>query len=477
MTLTGADLLALLPLLVLGAGIVVVMLVAAFTRSAGATTTLAVVALLLACAALVPAARVAPRDVTPLLTIDAYALFFMGLNFAATIAVALLAHGYFARGGTHREAFVVLLLLAAFGSAVLVASSHFASFVLGLEVLSVALFALVAYTRDVAQALEAGIKYLILAGLGAAFVLFGIALVFAGSGSMAFADIGSDGWAAVGLALILVGIGFKLALVPFHMWTPDIYQGAPAPVSALIATVSKGAMLALLLRLLTGAGGHRSTLIVPALSAIAIASILAGNLLALLQDNVKRILAYSSIAQLGYLLIAVLAAGGLAIETVGYYLAAYYVAMLGAFGVVTLLSAGAGHADLQHLADYRGLAWRRPWLAAVFTIMLLSLAGIPLTMGFVAKFYVVAAGVDSSLWLLVIVLVIGSAIGLVYALRIIATLIDTGDEPAPSAATAVSVTALGGGWTLAVLTLLILWLGITPQPLMRLLTETVARLV
>ena len=166
-------------------------------------------------------------------------------------------------------------------------------------------------------------------------------------------------------------------------------------------------MLALLLRYFLMAGAHQSQSITLALSLVAVMTILVGNLLALLQDNIKRILAYSSIAQLGYLLVGFLAFGAMAVEAVAYYLAAYFVTMLGAFGVVTVLSRGTPEQDSDMLADYAGLFWRRPWLAGVFTAMLLSLAGIPLTMGFIGKFYVLAAAVGASLWLLVIVLAVG----------------------------------------------------------------------
>ena len=485
MTLVGADLLALLPLLVLSGSVVVVMLLAAFYRHPATVMSVALLGLAIAFATLPLAAGVAPRQVTPLLTIDDFALFYMGLVFAATFAVVLLSWAYFNACDPHHEALYILLLLAALGSAVLVASSHFASFVLGLELLSISLFALIAYPREIERPLEAGIKYLVLAGLSSALLLFGMALIYAELGSMEFATIGHllgqagyGPFMLVGLALVLVGIGFKLALVPFHMWTPDVYEGSPAPVAAFVATVSKGAMLALMLRYFVTAGGYQSPTVLLALTVVAIASILAGNLLALLQNNIKRILAYSSIAHLGYMLVAFLAAGALAVESVSYYLCAYFVTMLGAFGVVAALSPGGPHPDTEDLADYRGLFWRRPWLAGMFTAMLLSLAGIPLTMGFIAKFYAVTAGVGGSLWLLVIVLVIGSAIGLFYYLRIIAAMCESNPQVETDAALLPPTPAIStvGSWTLAVLTLLLLWLGIAPAPLIRLLQATVTHL-
>lgn len=471
MMFARADLLAALPLLVLGGAVVVVMLAAAFSRSARIPMLLALLGLALALGSLPLAHQAAPRGVTALLVIDGFALYYMGLVCAATLAVAVLSYGYFGNDSGHSPLYI-LLLLAALGSAVLVAASHFASFLIGLELLSVSLFASIAFARHAPRALEAAIKYLVLGGLSSASLMFGMALVYADLGSLEFARIasaapsGREPYLLAGTALLLVGIGFKLAVVPFHMWTPDIYEGASAPVAAFVATVSKGAMLALMLRYFMAAGGYGSASVVQAVAWIAIASMLVGNLLALLQTNVKRILAYSSIAHLGYLLVAFIAAGGLAFEAIGYYLFAYFVAMLGAFGVVAVLSSGAAPADTEQLAEYRGLAWRRPWLTAVFTAMLLSLAGIPLTMGFVAKFYVVVAGVASALWLPVIVLVVGSAIGLVYYLRIVATMFEACDGPGTAARVPLGV---GSALTLAVLTLLLLWLGIAPQSLIGLL--------
>ena len=214
------------------------------------------------------------------------------------------------------EELYLLLLIATLGCAVLVASSHFVSFLLGLEILSVALYAMLAYLTGRERALEAGIKYLILASASAAFLLFGMALIYADAGTMEFSRIRELSFSGSGLALLLpgialtvTGIGFKLGVVPFHLWTPDVYEGAPAPVAAFVATTSKSAMVALLLRYfyVSGALHYRALFLV--FSIIAIASMCAGNLLALQQNNVKRILAYSSIAHFGYILVAFLAGG------------------------------------------------------------------------------------------------------------------------------------------------------------------------
>jgi NADH-quinone oxidoreductase subunit N len=266
--------------------------------------------------------------------------------------------------------------------------------------------------------------------------------------------------------MIVAGIAFKLSLVPFHMWAPDVYEGAPAPVTGFIAVVSKGAVFALLLRYYLVADAYASPSALVMINAIAIASILGGNLLALLQNNVKRILAYSSIAHLGYLLVALLAGGAIATEAVSYYLVAYFVMTLGAFAIVTILSESGSEADVDALEDYRGLLWQRPWLAGIFTAMLFSLAGIPLTAGFMAKFYAVEAGISAAMWPAVYALVIGSIIGLFYYLRIIVVMSASMCEVrarSPRAAHWAAYPAL------AILTLALIWLGVYPSPLISLI--------
>ncbi len=390
--MTAADLLSLLPMIVVSVTVVVVMLAAAFCRSHGLAATLTATGLLVSLVLMLFPAIRAPRQITPLVIVDAYAVFFGGLICVAALAVALQAYDYLKPRGRRPEEFYVLLLLATLGSLVLVSSNHFASFFLGLEILSVALYAMIAYQRTSPFGIEAGLKYLVLAATSAAFLLFGMALIYADSGTLSFASVvrlhptpaASGLVLPAGLALMIVGIGFKLALAPFHLWTPDVYQGAPVPATAFIATVSKGAMFAVLLRLFRQLNFEPPHPVLLVLAIIAVVSMFAGNLLALRQTNVKRMLAYSSIAHLGYLLVALLASGPLADAAVAFYLTAYFVTMLGALGVVAVLS--DKDRDAESLSDYQGLAWRRPWLAAVMTACMLSLAGIPLTAGFIGKF-------------------------------------------------------------------------------------------
>ena len=470
------QLLALTPLIVLAASSVLLMLLIAFSRHHGATVSMTAFGLLAAFVCLPAIYPQLPQQVTPLVVLDGYAVFFIGLTLAAALAVAVISYPYLRDRREKPEEYYLLLVLASLGAAVVTVSNHFASFYLGLETLSVPLYAMVAYERGGLMRLEAGVKYLILAAVSSAFLLFGIALLYAQFGSMEFAAIASRApefgiLSLMGSAMLLTGVGFKLALVPFHMWTADVYEGAPPPVTAFIATVSKGAVFALLLRYVHQYDMLASKQFFVILSAVAIASMVVGNLLALTQNNVKRMLAYSSIAHLGYLLVALLAGGSLALKVVSFYLAAYFVTTIGAFGVITVLSVGDRDAAL--MDDYRGLAWRRPWFAGVFTAMLLSLAGIPLTAGFIGKFYVVASGVNSALWLLVATLVITSVIGLFYYLRVVAVMFGQAefDEAAVFGPPIGSVTAAA---VLAVLTLLLVTLGAYPTPFIRIIEMTVS---
>jgi NADH-quinone oxidoreductase subunit N len=280
---------------------------------------------------------------------------------------------------------------------------------------------------------------------------------------------GSSFLLLAGFILALTGIGFKLAVVPFHLWTPDVYEGAPLPVTAFIATVSKGGIFALLLRWLHTEDGELGRTVFVVLSTIAIASMFAGNLLALRQTNVKRLLAYSSIAHMGYFLVALIAGGALGVPAATYYLTAYLVTILGAFGVMTLLSGPRWEAA--SLDRYRGLFWERPLLAAAFTVMLFSLAGIPLTAGFLGKFYVLAAGASRSQWVLLFSLVISSTIGLFYYLRVVAAMVAQPAEHTTMRDTEAPPLPILGTVALAVLTALIFLLGAWPAPLWSLLVR------
>ena len=426
--MTVSDLFALSPILALGTLCIITMLGIAIHRHHATIAALTAATLMVTLCTVPLALSVAPRTVTMLMRVDTYGLLYMGLILAATGIIVALSYRYWtlhAADLEECEEFYLLLVLATLGALVLTVSIHFVSLFLGLELISVSVYGLIGYLKARRAPLEASLKYLLLSSVASAFLLFGMALLYFQTGSMVFAEVGRGPkpllWVG-GLILVMVGIGFKLALVPFHLWIPDVYQGAPAPIAAYIATVSKVAIAALLLRMVS----ELRLLELPTFNTLfmllAAASMIAGNGLALLQQNVKRLLAYSSIAHFGYLLVALLAGGPFAIEAVTFYLIAYVVMTLGAFGVVTARSTALRDAD--SFEDYRGQFWSQPWLSVTFILSLLSLAGIPITAGFLGKFYAIAAGVHAELWLLVILLIFNSAIGVYYYLRLIVTLFD-----------------------------------------------------
>jgi len=408
--------------------------------------------------------------VADLLVIDSFSLFYLVLLGSAGLLIMIISYPYLAQHTEVREEYYVLFQTALFGASVLVISVHFASLFLGLEILSISLYSLIAYTRTRETSIEGGLKYLVLAAASSAFLLFGMALIYIETGTLTFSKLGQalqsiGSLSTAGLAMMLVGIGFKLALVPFHTWTPDIYQGAPAPVSALIASISKGSMVAVLIRFIYATKGLEIIWFTWALSIMAIASMLIGSLLALRQDNIKRLLAYSSIAHLGYLLMAVIAGTNLALEAVNFYLVAYFISIIGAFGTLAIFSSTDGEID--NIEDLRGMFWTHPTLSIIFSAMFFSLVGIPLTAGFIGKFYVVWAAISNGLWLLVITLVISSVIGIYYYLRVIKTMLSPIEESIPRTASA-GISKLGFV-VLSVLGLMVIWFGVFPSQLISLI--------
>ncbi len=478
--MSGINWLAIAPMLVLSGGAVVVMLLVSVRRVPGITWLMTVITTLLATLSCIAARDAADVAVTPLLMADGYALFFAGLFSAGGFVTAVIARDYLSSRPGENDEFYLLLLLSVLGAVVLAYANHFASLLLGLELLTVSLYVLIGYPDRLVLPLEAAIKYLVLSGAASAIFVFGFGLLYAGIGTLEFEGIGLALRAglegpnpllpAAGV-MIFVGLAFKLSAVPFHMWTPDVYEGAPAPISGYMASVSKAAVFAVLLRWWMVSGLYELPGLLWAVGLVAGASMLVGNLLALLQDNVKRVLAYSSIAHIGYLLVVLVAAGlatdpALALEAAGYYLVAYTVTSLAAFTLLGLLSRASGDRELDRISDLTGLFWRQPGLSLLFTVALLSLAGIPLTAGFIGKFYLFSAGVAGALWGLLALLVIGSGLGIYYYLRMVFRMTAQAEEaPATEAA--------GASWPARLacygLVLAMLYLGIVPEPLISLL--------
>ena len=471
MTMTFNDLIPLLPILITVATTVVVMLAIAARRHHGVSAALAAAGLAAALWSAVSLWSGKPAEVTSLLLVDQYALFFSAVILALAIGCTLLCFSYIDRSRDNREELYLLLLCATAGALVLVSAQHLTALFVGLELMSIPLFGMVGYLFRERASLEACIKYLVLSAVASAVLLFGLALLYADAGSLGYKPMlqhilsgkATPMLVIGGFALVMIGLGFKLSLVPFHFWTPDVYAGAPAPVGAFLATVSKLAVLAVLLRIWMTIP-IRQAGIPEMLAALAVASILVGNLLALRQDNLKRVLGYSSIAHVGYLLVAILAFNALSIEAIAVYAVTYGAASLGAFAVISLASSPLEKGERATLAELQGLFWRSPWLAGALTVMLLSLAGVPLTAGFIAKFYVLSAGLASELWWLVATVLAGSAIGIYYYLRAMLSLYGAAPvaEGYPAGGRGVGL----GSLMVVMLALFVLAMGVYPQPML-----------
>ena len=437
MTITFADLIPLQPLLIAILTVVLVMSAIAVKRSYVVAYRITLFGLIVAGLVSFYLMPNTNYQVTPLLIINAYSLFFTGVVSLTAASVCVFSFPYFLDLQDDKEEYFLLLGLATIGSIVLVSSNHFVSMIIGIETISMSLYGMVAYPvqngRSAAHALEAAVKYLVLSAAASGFMLFGIALIYAQTGTLEFSSLTNslinsgvgESFSITALILLFSGLAFKLSLAPFHIWTPDVYEGSPLPSTIYLATIGKAVIFIVLLRIVIGTEALSLESVSKAIALVAGISIILGNLLALLQKNIKRILSYSSIAHMGYLLIALIAIvdseGTISIESITIYLVAYIIMSIGAFGVASISS--SSEAELDDIEDYKGLFWRDPWLACIFTGMLLSLAGIPLTVGFIGKFYVFFAGVESRLWGLLLILVIGSGIGLYYYLRIVYTML------------------------------------------------------
>ncbi len=358
--------------------------------------------------------------------LDRMALFAAAVILGSVALVVPTLPRYCRRAGIDGSEVYVLVLLAAAGAVVMAGAGDLIVLFLGLETMSIAFYVLAALDLRRLESLEAGLKYFVLGAFSTAFLLYGIALIYGATGTTSLAGVGQyleafivlrDGMLLAGVALLLVGLAFKVAAVPFHAWAPDVYVGAPTPVTALMASAVKAAGFVALLRVLTEALGRRAEDWQPAVFALACATLVAGSVLAAVQTDAKRLLAYSSISHAGFILVGVQAATGEGAHGVLFYVAAYAVIAVGSFTVLAALP-GTGD-DRTGLESLAGLGSRRPALALGFTVLLMAQAGVPLTSGFVAKLSVIAAAVDArSFWLAVVAML--SAVVAAYAyLRIV----------------------------------------------------------
>ncbi len=363
------------------------------------------------------------------LGIDTLALFISMIFYLAGLAtVALCVRSELVREAGHGET-MALLLGSITGMVVLAGAENLVTLFIGIELLSIPLYVLCAGEVRRAQSLEAGLKYLVIGSVGSAVLLYGLALIYGATGSTDFALISEaigtsigigDPLLLTGVALVATGLAFKASVAPFHQWTPDVYQGAPTPITSFMAVATKAAAFAVLLRLFDYALADVQTLWAPALAALAVATIVIGNVGAIAQRSLKRMLAWSGVAQAGYLLAGVVVGTSLGVQATAFYLAAYLFMNVAAFAVVVARERVSEHGD--DLDSLRDLGHASPALAWPMTIAMLSLAGFPATAGFIGKFYLIQAAVAGDYAWLGIAIVVGSMISLVYYLRVLAVM-------------------------------------------------------
>ncbi len=361
-----------------------------------------------------------------MLRIDQTAAFVDLYILAALLLSVWMAGPFLRRSNDEYGEFYALLLLATVGAMVMASAQNLLPIFLGLELLSIPLYVLNAFLRRHEVSVEAGLKYFVVGAFASAFVVYGMALLYGAAGATDLATIGSlvvsaaslSPLVAVGLAMVTGGLAFKLALVPCHAWAPDVYQGSPTPVTAFLAVVPKGAALVVLLRLVEGMDLlHLSHGWVVAASAVAVASQTLGNIVAIVQRDIKRMLAYSGIAHMGYALVAVIVAGVDGGAAVLVYLAAYTLMNMGAFASIAMLSEREDRAHL--ISDLCGQGYKRPIAALALTTCLFSLAGVPPFVGFTAKFVVFRAAVNEGFVWLAVVGVVNSLVSAFYYLRVV----------------------------------------------------------
>src|SRR5580765_8471488 len=480
----AADLYRVLPELIWCGFGLLLMLLQPFTKSRGILAGFAFVGAAAGTAASYTAYQHTGAGFSELIRSDAFSLFFHLLVGLVAALVILASDSYLSRERLEAAEFYALILFATAGMGVLASAQELLTAFIGLEMNSISSYILAGYRRDTLKSSESALKYFLLGSFATGFFLYGIALLYGSTGTTVLDAMGNanphSGLLILGLALILIGLGFKVAVAPFQIWTPDVYEGAPTPVTALFAAGPKAAAFALLLRIFAT---------VPAAThywfwafwILAVVTMFAGNLGALVQTNVKRLLAYSSIAHAGYILVAFAAVTGMtgsdtstvlggvpAYTAILFYLFSYALVKVGAFTIVSQL--GGKDEKYVTLEDYAGLSQRHPWAAAALSLFLLSLLGLPVTAGFFGKFYVFKAAINSKLIWLAILMALNSVIGAYYYLKVIVAMYmrDSGEDAEAAKPLSFPLTV---NIVLAVSAIGTIYFGLFPNQVLRLLLE------
>jgi len=474
------NLYVILPLLVLTIWACALLLVDLFIKNKGITALLAALGLALSLGFALAQIGMTGTGFNNMVVIDGFSTFVDALLLVSGLFSIALAYGYLKRMGIERGEYYTLLLFSIAGMLLMAQASDLIIVFLALEMLSIPLYALAAFDRPKVNSEEAGLKYFLLGAFATGFIVYGIALVFGATGTTSLSAIvtaASKGTTnilllTIGSALILVALGFKIAAVPFHMWTPDVYQGAPSSVTAFMAAGAKIAGFAALLRVFALAFPSIASDLTPILAVISALTMIVGNLIAVAQTNIKRLLAYSSIAHAGYILMAFVPYGqpkvvAISIAAGLFYLVSYALTNFGAWAVVIALEKTEGKG--LEISDYAGLGRKYPALAAAMTVFMLSLTGIPPTLGFVGKFYLFRAVINGQFYLLAVIGVLTTLISAYYYLRVVVTMYMREGDPETTSEAWLNIT-----WVVsAVLTVVV---SLVPAPLFDWASQAVLKL-
>jgi NADH-quinone oxidoreductase subunit N len=412
--------------------------------------------------------------------IDGFGLVFSFILLIVAILSVLVSMTFLAREEADQGEFYALMLFCLAGMYLMLHTTHLMMVLIGLEVFSLALYVMAGMTRGRERSIESALKYFLLGAFSSGFMVYGLAMLYGATGSLDMLRISAVAVSAsgpilwLGLGLVLIGIAFKIAVVPFHQWVPDVYQGAPTNVTGFMAAATKTAAFAVLLRLLLGAFGDQSEIWIPIIKWLAILTMTVANLIALTQTNLKRLLAFSSIAHAGYLLIAVVCRPDFGVKAILFYLLSYAFMTVGAFAVLAAVGRGDAESERGYtLREWTGLGWRRPALGLAMTFFVFSLAGIPPTAGFIGKYVIFQAAIKSGEYTLAIIGGLNAAVAAYYYLRILVTMYmrepETDELPLPvsPAMATVMVLAVVG----------VLYLGLAPGGVLDLIQGVTGMLI
>ncbi|XBC38865.1 MAG: NADH-quinone oxidoreductase subunit N [Buchnera aphidicola (Melaphis rhois)] len=433
MIITAKQLIALSPIFILVLTVVIIMLLIAYNRDHFFTFLCSITGLTFTLLSLYIIRKDIPIDITVLFHIDKYSLLYISMIVLSSIFSCIFSYSYLKRILYNCEEYYLLLLFSTIGCISLIIANHMSIMFIGMELISLPALGLIAYAYFKKNSLEAAFKYMILSGAVSVLALFGIALIYSITGSLTFSSViyelvtsisSPDNILLCGLGLVILAFSFKLSMFPFHIWTPDVYNGTISIVLTYLSTATKIAVFSLFFKTFIFLTSFNVEFFRTSLEAILCLSIIFGNFMAFFQTSIKRFLGYSSISQFGYFSVSLLSSNDFhfSLEVVGVCLIGYLLSSIGIFGLISIVSSLNNESKSDSITFYRGLFWSNPIFSSIMTIMLLSLSGIPMTIGFIGKFYILSLIVKENFWFLGIIFLIGSIIGMYSYLRIITCL-------------------------------------------------------